>query len=53
MLTFRGDELNYIYDSNDPAKLYMRPNTEDTIFSRAVGALNEHFNPKQNVKLQR
>ena len=54
MLSYGGEELNDIFDAIDAAKLVPREDhDDDTVFSRAVDALTEHFNPKQNEEYQR
>ena len=53
LLTYAGEDLNDIFDTLSTELVTPQPGTEETVFSKAVEALDVYFNPKQNKKFQR
>ena len=53
MLTYAGEDLNDIFDTLSTELVTPQPGTDETVFSKAVEALDVYFNPKQNKEFQR
>ena len=52
MLTYAGEDLNDIFDTLSTDLVTPQPGTDETVFSKAVEALDVYFNPKQNKEFQ-
>ena len=53
MLTYAGEDLNDIFATLSTKLVTPQPGTDETVFSKAVEALDVYFNPKQNKEFQR
>ena len=53
MLTNAVEDLNDIFDTLSTEIVTHQPGTDETVFSKAVEALDVYFNPKQNEEIQR
>ena len=53
VLTYGSEDLIDIFDTFSFNKITPQPNTDQAAFTKAVTALSDYFNPRQNVEFQR